>query len=69
MCAEKKEDKTPVLKCPICGVEILPTNPFKPFCSQRHKEVDLNRWFTGFYRVETDEIPDPDALSSSKQDD
>ena len=39
--------KTP--KCPICG---KPTEPrLRPFCSQRCKDVDLNRWMSGVYSV------------------
>ena len=32
-------------KCPICG---KPTRPeYKPFCSRRCADVDLNRWLSG----------------------
>jgi len=35
--------------CPICG---KPTDPkFKPFCSVRCRQVDLNRWLSGTYRI------------------
>ena len=37
--------------CPICG---RPRQPeFTPFCSRRCQEVDLGRWFTESYKVET----------------
>jgi endogenous inhibitor of DNA gyrase (YacG/DUF329 family) len=46
-------------RCPICG---KPTErPFRPFCSRRCADVDLHRWFSGAYRVETEEAPDPGA--------
>jgi endogenous inhibitor of DNA gyrase (YacG/DUF329 family) len=49
------EPRTP--RCPICG---KPTaQPFRPFCSRRCADVDLHRWFSGAYRVETEEPPDP----------
>jgi endogenous inhibitor of DNA gyrase (YacG/DUF329 family) len=36
-------------KCPICG---KPTNPeYKPFCSKRCSDVDLNRWLSGRYAI------------------
>ncbi len=45
-------------RCPNCGV---PTDPaFRPFCSQRCKDVDLNRWLKGAYSipvVEDDDLP------------
>lgn len=44
-------------KCPICG------NPkdrqFKPFCSKRCADVDLNRWFSGGYAIPAAEEDDP----------
>lgn len=60
--------ETPVLKCPICGIEILPSNPFKPFCSKRHKEIDLNRWFSEIYRIETDEAPETESEERPPED-
>ena len=36
-------------KCPICG---KPTKEeFKPFCSKRCADVDLNRWLSGGYAI------------------
>lgn len=44
-------------RCPICA---RPAEPrFRPFCSRRCADVDLHRWFSGAYRVPTDEAPDP----------
>lgn len=35
--------------CPICG---KPTQePFRPFCSKRCADVDLQRWLSGRYAV------------------
>ena len=55
--------------CPICG---RPADPaFKPFCTARCADVDLNRWLGGVYRVgvndpeaeiETDFNPNPERL-------
>ena len=47
--------------CPICGKTAQPS--YKPFCSKRCADVDLNRWFTGSYAVpavENDDEPDAD---------
>ena len=36
-------------KCPICG---KPANPaYRPFCSKRCADVDLQRWLTGSYAI------------------
>ncbi|KWV48542.1 DNA gyrase inhibitor [Bradyrhizobium macuxiense] len=41
--------KPPTRTCPICG---KPTEQaFRPFCSPRCRDVDLNRWLTGAYVV------------------
>jgi endogenous inhibitor of DNA gyrase (YacG/DUF329 family) len=47
-------------KCPICG---KPANEAsRPFCSERCRDVDLNRWLSGSYaipgRPEADEDED-----------
>jgi endogenous inhibitor of DNA gyrase (YacG/DUF329 family) len=35
--------------CPICG---KPQEPdYRPFCSKRCADVDLQRWFTGKYAI------------------
>lgn len=39
-------------KCPTCGKAIdWQTNPFRPFCSERCKLVDLGKWVNEEYRV------------------
>jgi endogenous inhibitor of DNA gyrase (YacG/DUF329 family) len=41
--------------CSICGKPVDPK--FKPFCSQRCRQVDLNRWLSGTYRIPDAEPP------------
>ncbi len=43
--------------CPICRKN--PTSPdYKPFCSRRCADVDLQRWLTGAYVLpDVDEAP------------
>ncbi len=36
-------------KCVICGKPKDET--YKPFCSKRCADVDLNRWFSGAYAI------------------
>lgn len=45
--------------CPTCGKP--PAERYRPFCSKRCADVDLNRWLTGRYAVPIDEPADPDA--------
>jgi len=41
--------KRPARKCPICGKPA--TEASKPFCSERCRDVDLNRWLSGRYVI------------------
>jgi uncharacterized protein len=45
--------------CPICGK--LPLRQFRPFCSKRCADVDLNRWLSGVYAVPVTENDDEDG--------
>ena len=36
--------------CPICE-KAAADAAYKPFCSKRCADVDLNRWFTGRYAI------------------
>jgi endogenous inhibitor of DNA gyrase (YacG/DUF329 family) len=46
--------------CPICGKPA--TEASHPFCSERCRDVDLNRWLSGSYAIpgRKDEDEDPD---------
>jgi endogenous inhibitor of DNA gyrase (YacG/DUF329 family) len=35
--------------CPICSKPAV--ERFRPFCSRRCSDIDLNRWLTGVYAV------------------
>jgi endogenous inhibitor of DNA gyrase (YacG/DUF329 family) len=39
--------------CPQCNAAILWSmeNPFRPFCSERCKLIDLGQWASGAYRI------------------
>lgn len=43
----------PAASCPICGRPMVAR--FRPFCSARCAEVDLQRWFSGAYAVPAEE--------------
>ena len=46
------------MKCPTCGKEATwQDNPFRPFCSERCKLVDLGKWVNDEYRVPGSELP------------
>jgi len=51
--------KTSAVRCPICGKATEPA--FKPFCSKRCADIDLNRWLSGVYGVPVKEDEDEDG--------
>ena len=47
--------------CPTCRtLAAWEGNPFRPFCSERCRVVDLAAWATGRYRIPGEPIP-PEA--------
>jgi len=50
------EPPYPSKSCPICGKPAA--ERFRPFCSGRCKDVDLNRWFKGAYAIPAAESAD-----------
>jgi endogenous inhibitor of DNA gyrase (YacG/DUF329 family) len=54
------------IKCPRCGREsMFAGNPFRPFCSERCRLLDLDNWLSGNYGVPTvsdkEEVPTPES--------
>lgn len=47
------EKPSPSVPCPICGnpAPFSPKNPFRPFCSERCKLIDLGEWAKEGYRI------------------
>ncbi len=61
-------DKPPLkVTCPTCkGTAIYSTtNPWRPFCSERCREIDLGAWATERFHVavKDDAMPDDDMMS------
>ena len=42
--------------CPLCGKPA--DTKFRPFCSKRCADIDLNRWLTGVYSFPAEEEDD-----------
>ena len=51
-------------KCPICGKPAAAA--FRPFCSKRCADVDLQRWLTGGYAIPAVEDEDGPADEDSE---
>jgi len=62
----KPLEPAPPKGCPICG---KPADArFRPFCSKRCTDIDLNRWLSGVYVVPTAEAPDDEAERPAQRD-
>lgn len=48
-----EHDKPRKAHCPQCNAAIVwsTDNPYRPFCSERCKLIDLGQWATGAYRI------------------
>lgn len=56
------------IKCPTCRQRTeLGNNPFRPFCSERCKLIDLGAWAKGEYKIEG--MLDDEMASSNKEND
>lgn len=45
------------ITCPICkGVTTWEENPWRPFCSERCKLIDLGKWASEDYRIKGEEV-------------
>jgi endogenous inhibitor of DNA gyrase (YacG/DUF329 family) len=50
----------PTARCPICKKPVV--DQYRPFCSKRCADVDLNRWLSGVYAIPVKEEEDEDGL-------
>ena len=53
-------------RCPLCGKPV--DAAFKPFCSKRCADIDLNRWLSGVYAVPGKETDDEDGERPAEPD-
>ncbi len=66
MASSDPSNRVREVRCPACGGTAVyaPSNPARPFCSDRCKRADLGAWANEEYRVAgapSDELPkDPD---------
>lgn len=48
------------VRCPQCGKDAVwgPENPWRPFCSERCKLIDLGAWASESYRIPVSDEPE-----------
>lgn len=62
-------EKVLKVTCPTCKKASLfqPKNPYRPFCSERCKLIDLGAWANEDYQIPSNEIPN-DETSINEDD-
>ena len=63
--------KTAIVACPQCGKDVLWNNtvsPYRPFCSERCKLIDLGDWAAGNYSIPLSEKSDEEPQSDAQQE-
>lgn len=56
-------------KCPTCNREVQwQGNPFRPFCSERCKLLDLGKWVDEEYRVPGKALPEEIVDPNEEED-
>jgi endogenous inhibitor of DNA gyrase (YacG/DUF329 family) len=56
-----------MISCPLCKKETAwEDNPFRPFCSERCRLIDLGKWAAEEYRVAGEEQSLPDDGEDEK---
>jgi endogenous inhibitor of DNA gyrase (YacG/DUF329 family) len=55
---------TRVVQCPTCAGESLyhDSNPYRPFCSQRCRDIDLGSWASEDFRMQAQPEVDTDSI-------
>jgi hypothetical protein len=54
------------MTCPIC--KKITSQPYRPFCSARCKDVDLSKWLIGGYVVANDDEADSSEVDINCED-
>ena len=53
--------------CPLCKkVTTWEENPWRPFCSERCKLIDLGKWASEDYRIEGEEREEEEEAGAEK---
>jgi len=60
-----------LVTCPTCGGDSVyaPTNRYRPFCSERCKNMDLGAWASERFRMPTQDPPDDAVFGDARRDD
>lgn len=56
-----------LIKCPVCKkTTTWEENPWRPFCSERCKMIDLGKWATEDYKIPGEKVEEEDEKKSEE---
>lgn len=57
-----------IVRCPACGGDSIyaSSNPFRPFCCERCKNMDLGAWASESFRLPTETPPDDQPYGDAR---
>lgn len=57
-----------IVRCPACGGDSIyaNTNLYRPFCSERCKNMDLGAWASESFRLPTEAPPDDQVFGDAR---
>jgi endogenous inhibitor of DNA gyrase (YacG/DUF329 family) len=60
-----------IVKCPTCRrpVEWSPASPYRPFCSDRCRLIDLGAWFNEQHKIPDESASPADELAPDSSED
>lgn len=64
----KPPHQTRVVPCPRCGGDSIyaSSNPYRPFCGERCKKMDLGAWASESFRVPTEAPPEDEQYGDPR---
>lgn len=59
-----------IVACPICGKDVIwgQCSPWRPFCSERCRLIDLGEWLDEARRIPADEAGSPPSWQDDERD-
>lgn len=57
-----------IVKCPTCRRPVVwsPESPYRPFCSDRCRLIDLGAWFNEQHKIPDESAAAPDAAAADE---
>lgn len=62
------DSEVKIVRCPQCNGDSIyaNSNPYRPFCSERCKDLDLGAWASESFRVPTEAPPESEFFGDPK---